>query len=561
MILSESEEYNLLELFKFEDPTNLGTQALERIVSLSKSQSGSLYFINKKEESFDLRFFHGVDKFPLKYTKNEIFSNRFIHTVIGQRITIVSESEKIIFIPICRTSKIEKRKYCIGFLQLMGCAVIESRAVIALEKSMFLFNEVFNKLMISNLMKVMNQPINFRESKNEYFENVLGLISEATGFPFFAIREYSRDNDSLICIEHAGFPPNNPPPDFLDGDIPEAFLEVLITRESKQFYFENNLDNYEGLKEVGIKRFIIIPINVGDSIWGVLSLATSCDYYFDQTEILSLETVGHAIGISINNFRNFHESQDKFTEFAVNNTLLTGVEIAQSVRHEARNILEEAKLKLLKIKNTKEAELRDNIIEALSKKITDIELSLDKIRNATSPPKRVLQTVIFEDIWNESLLMLQGRFEKNDIKIRTTDNLRFRINVYPDWLRHAFLNLLLNSADSFDEKSKKNIKKEISLSVDKNSTDETLKLIYSDNAGGIDPSRLIIPDTITDSSIINNLNRLIFEPNVTSKGKKGSGYGLYLTRLNIQEYHKGTINLVDYKKGVTFYIEISKKLQ
>lgn len=556
MVLPLYSEFSLIELFKIEDPVLLGNAILKELVLLTESKSGAVYFINHINKCFDIKFSCGDELFPDICDLSDIKINELISTIEAS----IDKKKGVVLFPIFRTSKIQKRKYFIGFLELVGVISFNNEVIQNLQKSMFLFNEVYNKMMLSNLMSVMNQPIDFKQPKDQYFNNLLKLISRSTGFPYIAIREYDKESDSLICISHEGFEESKPPPNFMDGKIPESFLYVLVHKISNQFDFKNSLDNYEVLIEKGISRYIVLPIIVGNDIWGVLSLATSYDYYFDQNEILGLESVAHGIGISITNYRNFQEVNAVSTKNAINHAMMNGVEIMQYSRHEARNILSEANTVLLLILKTKDENKRNILINELSDQINSINYFLDKIKTATSPPDKILEEISLKDLWEEARQMLSGRADKLNIKIQSLNVKNdIKIFAYKDWLRHAFMNLLQNSADAFESKKRSN--REISMSIDLNSLNtDMIKLIYSDNAGGIEVNNLAIPTTV-DEKTKSDLNRLIFERSVTSKGKKGTGYGLFLTRTIIQEYHKGNINLINYRGGVTFSIEIPKKLK
>ena len=61
-----------------------------------------------------------------------------------------------------------------------------------LEDISYMYNVVLEKRFLTNLnLKVSNQPIRFRQSQSEYFDELLNLISNASGFPFIVLREFS----------------------------------------------------------------------------------------------------------------------------------------------------------------------------------------------------------------------------------------------------------------------------------------------------------------------------------------------------------------------------------
>lgn len=58
-----------------------------------------------------------------------------------------------------------------------------------------------------------------------------------------------------------------------------------------------------------------------------------------------------------------------------------------------------------------------------------------------------------------------------------------------------------------------------------------------------------------------NIKKELFKPFVTSKGKKGTGSGLYLSRLIAKEKLQGDLQIVSYKGPTTFLLSIKKKIR
>ncbi|MEA2027542.1 MAG: ATP-binding protein, partial [Campylobacterota bacterium] len=97
------------------------------------------------------------------------------------------------------------------------------------------------------------------------------------------------------------------------------------------------------------------------------------------------------------------------------------------------------------------------------------------------------------------------------------------------------LNLIKNAKDAFIENSIKN-----RLITIKTYKEEDKKILeVSDNAGGI-------PEEIIDK---------IFDPYVTTKVKKdGTGLGLYLSKMIIEQHYNGTIEVSTQDKQTTFRV-------
>jgi signal transduction histidine kinase len=97
------------------------------------------------------------------------------------------------------------------------------------------------------------------------------------------------------------------------------------------------------------------------------------------------------------------------------------------------------------------------------------------------------------------------------------------------------MNIISNAKDILLEKNIKN--PQIRIYAQKN---EKLCLHIEDNAGGI------------DDTIINK----IFDPYFTTKYEYGTGIGLYMTKMIIEEKMNGTIKVKNSTNGAIFSIEI-----
>jgi len=124
--------------------------------------------------------------------------------------------------------------------------------------------------------------------------------------------------------------------------------------------------------------------------------------------------------------------------------------------------------------------------------------------------------------------------EREILKYKNVDyetelNSNEKIFVYKNEIIQVLIDLIKNSIDEFE---KKNIEKRIIRLKTENK-----KIIYEDNAGGI-------PEEIKDK---------IFDFHFTTK-EDGTGLGLYMSKIIIEEYHNGKIFVENIKNGVRFII-------
>ncbi len=188
----------------------------------------------------------------------------------------------------------------------------------------------------------------------------------------------------------------------------------------------------------------------------------------------------------------------------------------------------------------------------LSQKLISISMALDKIKSVSRAPEGKFTMTSIHAICYEAFDLTVGGLNEYGIRpnVKGPD---IQAEVNPDKLRHAFVQLIINSIEAFKERRQKG-GRAIWITVDPLSTStKDFKIRFSDNATGIDPSKLRFPPGFDSNR---PLKDLLFNPGVTSKAE-GSGVGLYLVRKLIGQ-HNGSIELVDSRNGVVFDITLPK---
>ena len=110
---------------------------------------------------------------------------------------------------------------------------------------------------------------------------------------------------------------------------------------------------------------------------------------------------------------------------------------------------------------------------------------------------------------------------------------------YPNELGQAVLNILNNAKDALIDN---NITNKL-VSIEIMEVNQRVHLIISDNAGGI-------PDEIIEN---------IFDPYFSTKDdKNGTGLGLYMTKMIIEEHMNGDITVSNGDNGAIFTIVLEQ---
>jgi hypothetical protein len=183
----------------------------------------------------------------------------------------------------------------------------------------------------------------------------------------------------------------------------------------------------------------------------------------------------------------------------------------------------------------KEKEGTKSMVHEMEKDIKRLETITDRFSKIGS--KSELQKVDVVHLIRQSVEYLKSRMPVNTLFTLDFPDKEIIIPINSILLEWVVENLVKNAVDAMKGRGK--IK--ISITEDANN----LILNIADTGGGI------------DRSILKN----IFKPGVTSK-KRGWGLGLSLSKRIIEQYHKGSIFVMQSKKGVgtTFCIHLPKNL-
>ena len=185
--------------------------------------------------------------------------------------------------------------------------------------------------------------------------------------------------------------------------------------------------------------------------------------------------------------------------------------------------------------NTKEGqdELNTSFMEELSEiedYVENLTATIDDFRNFYKPDKK-LALISFEEVVQKALRIIRSSMEMDNISIIEEYKDDIKLEMYDNEVMQVILNILKNAHDNFKEKNITNPQIKI--------TSTSAVLDISDNGGGI-------PDEILDK---------IFDPYFSTKDEKnGTGLGLYMSKIIIEEHHTGKLAARNYDGGILFKI-------
>jgi signal transduction histidine kinase len=549
-------DFSILNQLLAEDCGLAVRDALAQVSKTINARVMGLYFLSLQEGNFKLFGSFGLDEDVAAFCERAIVAE---DSWLSQSVPEIQRTKDngLVF-------PINRLHTCIGLLKILLETPSSNVSLPYLQSIAAVFTVLYERRFIATFLGKIQQPINFKTvGSNEFYGEVMDMVSVASGMKHVALRELE-DDGTLRCLGLHGFNDADRESFTFERDkVPDEFNEVI--KNDKPMVFTNASEkewvNTNPLLKDIVKSFIALPIKVGTSLFGILSFATTVPYEFSKTEFLALESISNGTGVAISNYRNFNEAKADIARYSEVAIVLSGLEIAQAARHEAKNDIDTCQQILADLLSSPKDRISDkkDRLNDLSQELLVVTRALDKIKMASRPPQRVLKKGTIRDIWTQALDALSGKIARLDINPKYPHlGKEPVIDMFPEWLRQAFLLLLLNSVDAFGRGAKKR-NREISLTLDKLPDDAPIiSMVYSDNAGGVDVSNLDIPDEHQQHA--NDLKQLIFCPNVTSKKEKGSGWGLYLVRKSIG-YHNGSIDLTNYRGGVSFKITLPRVLK
>ncbi|WP_035586828.1 ABC transporter substrate-binding protein [Hippea jasoniae] len=165
-----------------------------------------------------------------------------------------------------------------------------------------------------------------------------------------------------------------------------------------------------------------------------------------------------------------------------------------------------------------------------------LNTTINDFMNFYSPDKDKVEVKI-EDIIDETLRIVNDTLASANIEVIKYVKCNETLRIYANELKHVLLNLINNAKDALIERKIAQPR----IIIKTQCSDNSMHLEIEDNAGGID-------EKLLDK---------VFEAYFTTKHKKhGTGLGLYMTKIIIEEHLNGEIELSNTQYGLRVTIKL-----
>lgn len=216
-------------------------------------------------------------------------------------------------------------------------------------------------------------------------------------------------------------------------------------------------------------------------------------------------------------------------------------EMIGNITHQFRQPLNNMSYILMNMKKRFENDKLDEVyfnkkVEQANSQLEFLSKTIDDFKEFYAPSKKKENFKVIDAV-NNSISILSADFKKHNVSLQldmhTNENIK--IHGIKNELSQVVLALLSNANDAL-----KNIQ-EPYICIDISSNDAEVVLKIRDNAGGIKKKNL----------------EKVFEPYFTTK-EEGTGIGLYLVKLIVENSFEGKIKLENQKEGACFTLLFEK---
>ena len=296
---------------------------------------------------------------------------------------------------------------------------------------------------------------------------------------------------------------------------------------------DERFSSHDSVQRYGIRSALCSPIKFKGRLFGVIHLDSKiANYTFTEDQLLLLNAIGVQTGLALANAEKYARKLQEERLAAVGQTVA-------SLSHSIKNIIQG----LRGGAEVVELGLRKNAMETVKGGWDIVARNLERISQLTMnmlafSKQRVpdLEMRLLKPVLEDVLALMQRQFDSRKVAIITDiDDDMPPIPLDAAGLEQALLNLLNNALEAVQPGVGA-----VTLRVDFDAAQECVRVSVSDNGEGMD----------------DGTKRKLFQPFHSTKGLKGTGLGLVVTKKIVDE-HAGRIEVEsELKKGATFTITL-----
>ncbi len=213
------------------------------------------------------------------------------------------------------------------------------------------------------------------------------------------------------------------------------------------------------------------------------------------------------------------------------------------IAHQWRQPLSEVSAILMELETASKfggasKEMIKESVDESNKLLTFMSNTIDDFRNFFKPDKKKIEFSISSSC-DEAISLADAAVKSSNITLRKIVKIDSMINSYEREFAQVILNLITNAKDILNQRKIESPM--IEITIDREECNVIVRV--EDNAGGVNQEDL----------------DLIFEPYFTTKSSsKGTGLGLYMSKMIIENNMGGELCVKNTKRGALFIVTISE---
>jgi len=369
-------------------------------------------------------------------------------------------------------------------------------------------------------------------------ERVMDVIFEYfeanRGFILLQEDEHERPEPAIVRQRHA---PES------EGNKPEAItvsrtIVRYVMRKSVGVLSSNAMNDTrfstgDSVQAYGIRSAMCVPIKFKDRLYGVIHLDSKiANYTYTEDQLTLLTAIGVQTGLALHNARLYEERMRSERLAAVGQTVA-------SLSHSIKNIMQGmrggADLVELGIKK-QSLKVVGNGWDIVARNLDRIyELAMNMLA-FSKQRKPELEMTNLDQLLSEIVTMVQNPYDAKQVALLTDFDPDIPpVPVDSGGLHQAVLNLLNNALDAVESG-----KGAVSLRTQYDPQQELIHISVIDNGSGMSEQT----------------QQKLFEPFHSTKGLRGTGLGLVVTRKVIEEHGGGVEVQSREGEGTTFTLRL-----
>lgn len=233
------------------------------------------------------------------------------------------------------------------------------------------------------------------------------------------------------------------------------------------------------------------------------------------------------------------KSKEKEKLLSERNKFVSMREMIENIAHQWRQPLSQINSAVLIVddllfeKGIKSIDIEEKLLE-IESQTEYMSKTIDDFKNFFEPNKEK-KSFMMHELLQKSIYILKGNLKYNNITVETNLNNTLKCFGHPSELQQVIVAILNNAKDALLQNKVKNAK----ITINSKRYNGMIIITICDNAGGI------------NESIIDK----IFDPYFTTKHKsQGTGLGLYISKLIVEESLNGELTATNTEVGACFEI-------